>query len=366
MRLGAYTPLRNGASGSAWFQIENGSSGCEGSSTFAVQIDSLYFSDIAFYWSSSTSYSVQAGLDGSLQSCSTSSGVAVLTSSFGSHSARLECVGSGSSSGFELTGVKLNTQVIPYGSPSNSTLDDASSEVTYSAFSSISSSQSTIPSIKRGSFYQDTVSYTSSADASASFTFQGSAIYIFGMTGPEFGCFSISIDSTTIGTYNASTTIETYNTLLFFTTYLNASNEHTIKITNENDGMLLALDYFVAVQADTSSGSENTISGGTTTSSAKGSTATAVFGDGSTDGNQGPGGDSTATIIGGILGGLGALSVIWFCWAYWRWKKAGGQGGLFAAICGGRRKKPAPPPPSEPKQYPLWPMVLSRPKYAVG
>lgn len=40
--------------------------------------------------------------------------------------------------------------------------------------------------------------------------------------------------------------------------------------------------------------------------------------------------------------------------------------GLFAAICGGRRKKPAPPPPSEPKQYPLWPMVLSRPKYAVG
>lgn len=187
------------------------------------------------------------------------------------------------------------------------------------------------------------------------------------MTGPEFGCFSISIDSITIGIYNASTTFETYHTLLFFTTYLDASNEHTVKITNENDGMLLALDYFVAVQPGTSNRSGNTtISGSTTTSLAKGSTATADFGDGNTNSNQGSGGDSTAAIIGGILGGLGALFLIWFFWAYWRWKKAGGQGELFGAICGGRRKKPGPPPPSEPKQYPLWPMVLSRPKYAVG
>lgn len=127
------------------------------------------------------------------------------------------------------------------------------------------------------------------------------------MTGPEFGCFSISIDSTTIGIYNASTAVETYNTLLFFTTYLDASKEHKVKIINENDGMLLALDYFVAVQAGTSSGSGNIISGSTTTGSTKGSAATAVFGDGSTNGNQGSGDDSTAAIIGGILGTLGAL-----------------------------------------------------------
>lgn len=37
----AYTPSRNGALGSAWFQNEDGSSKCEGSSKFAVQIDSL-------------------------------------------------------------------------------------------------------------------------------------------------------------------------------------------------------------------------------------------------------------------------------------------------------------------------------------
>lgn len=127
------------------------------------------------------------------------------------------------------------------------------------------------------------------------------------MTGPEFGCFSISIDSTTIGIYNASTTVETYNTLLFFTTYLDASTEHIIKITNENDGMLLALDYFVAVQAGTGSGNENIISESTMTGPTKGNTATAVFGDGSTDGNQGSGDDSNAAIIGGILGTLGAL-----------------------------------------------------------
>lgn len=37
-----YTPSQNGALGSAWFQNENGSSKCEGSSKFAVQIDSLF------------------------------------------------------------------------------------------------------------------------------------------------------------------------------------------------------------------------------------------------------------------------------------------------------------------------------------
>lgn len=63
----------------------------------------------------------------------------------------------------------------------------------------------------------------------------------------------------------------------------------------------------MAVQAGTSSGSGNIISGSTTIGSTKGSTATAIFGDGSTNGNQGSGDDSTAAITGCILGSLGAL-----------------------------------------------------------
>lgn len=77
----------------------------------------------------------------------------------------------------------------------------------------------------------------------------GSALYIFGPTGPSFGTFQIGIDNSVIGTYNASTTINTYGTLLFFMTHLDSSSQHEVVVTNQVDGMMFALDYCVAVQA---------------------------------------------------------------------------------------------------------------------
>lgn len=73
----------------------------------------------------------------------------------------------------------------------------------------------------------------------------GSALYIFGPTGPTFGIYSITIDSTSMGTFNASSTITTYHTLLFFTTHLDGSQTHQVVMRNEVDGGLVALDYVV-------------------------------------------------------------------------------------------------------------------------
>lgn len=55
----------------------------------------------------------------------------------------------------------------------NATLDDAAAEISYTGFESTKAGLNDIPAIKTGSFYSDTVSYTSSAGASASFSFTG-------------------------------------------------------------------------------------------------------------------------------------------------------------------------------------------------
>nr|XP_031863697.1 uncharacterized protein CI109_000949 [Kwoniella shandongensis]KAA5530769.1 hypothetical protein CI109_000949 [Kwoniella shandongensis] len=336
-----YTPGRSGPAGGSWSQATDGTS---------EAID-----EAVFHWSAPASYSVQAGLDGALESASASSGSASLSTSFGSHSARLECVceacGGSQSEPFKFIGVRLETQVVASGTGVNSTLDDGSSAITYSGFQSTSSSSSSVSAIQNGEFYGNTVSYTTSGGAAASFTFQGSALYVFGMTGPEFGTFTIEIDSKMISTYNASTTVETYNTLLFFTTYLDGASQHTCKITNQIDGMLLALDYFVSVQE-----------AGTQTASASGPQATADFGNGS--GNPQSGGDNAGAVASGIIGALVGVFLLWLWWRYHRWKKAGGKGSFFASLCGGRRQK-AEAKKAEELKFHLWPMVLSLPKYAV-
>ncbi|CAD6575872.1 MAG: hypothetical protein TREMPRED_001507, partial [Tremellales sp. Tagirdzhanova-0007] len=146
----------------------------------------------------------------------------------------------------------MRTELTPSGSGINATLDDASSQITYSGFTSTQAGQSSISAINSGSFYQNTVSYTSSVGSSATFSFVGSALYIFGPTGPSFGVFQVEIDDSVIGTFNASTTVNLYNTLLFFVTHLGSTSQHGVVVTNQDDGKFLALDYCVSVQPETS------------------------------------------------------------------------------------------------------------------
>jgi hypothetical protein len=55
----------------------------------------------------------------------------------------------------------------------NAALDDAAAEIKYSGFQTTQSSASDVQAIRAGSFYQDTVSYTSNGGASASLSFTG-------------------------------------------------------------------------------------------------------------------------------------------------------------------------------------------------
>lgn len=55
----------------------------------------------------------------------------------------------------------------------NSTLDDAAAEIKYSGFQTTQSGVSDVQAIRTGSFYLDTVSYTSASGASASVSFRG-------------------------------------------------------------------------------------------------------------------------------------------------------------------------------------------------
>lgn len=213
----------------------------------------------------------------------------------------------------------------------------------------------------------------------------GSALYIFGCTGPSFGSFQITLDASIVGTYNASTTTDSYDTLLFFVSGLREGS-HSVSITNQVDGGLLALDYFVAASSSsTTSGAVGSgIVASTSTGTATGSAATAVFSGSSSTSSEGGGTGSAGAVAGGILGALGGLVstvrvhrheqiapswlnqrsqlLLYFAYRYYLYRKAGGEGGFFAALCGPPRKPPQRAGPAK-DDFKIWPMVRSRPKY---
>ncbi|GFZ43783.1 hypothetical protein JCM24511_01503 [Saitozyma sp. JCM 24511] len=361
--ISPFSPLLTYSSG--WQQATFGTAQCGGTGDFAVQVNQLYFAEFVWYWQSSSGYTVSAGLDGSLQTGTAGAQAATLSTSAGDHSARLEveCDNWGSTT-FALSGAQLtSTSAGPW---SNSTLDDASSAVTYTGWTSTSSVSSSIGAISSGTFYQGTVSYTSSAGASAAFSFTGSALYVFGCTGPSFGTFQITLDASVVGTYNASTTTDSYDTLLFFVSGLSEAS-HSVSITNQVDGGLLALDYFVAASSSSSSSVSTTTASGAITAStgtgtATGTAATALFSSGSSGtSSEGGGTGSAGAVAGGILGALGGLLLLYFAYRYYLYRKAGGEGGFFTSLCG----PPKPPQKAGPakNEFKIWPMVRSRPKY---
>ena len=119
-----------------------------------------------------------------------------------------------------------------------------------------------VPGLQGGSFQGGTVSYTSSRGAAATLSFQGmspragacgdnsgSAIFVYGPTGPQFGTFQVQIDGQTVGMFNSSTTISTFDTLLFFASGLDGASQHIVVMSNEEEGKLLAIDYATVMGA---------------------------------------------------------------------------------------------------------------------
>jgi hypothetical protein len=185
-----------------------------------------------------------------------------------------------------------------------------------------------------------------------------------------------------VGTFNASTTTDSY---LFFVSGLNEAS-HSVSITNQVDGGLLALDYFVAASSSLTTTTASGITAGTSTGTATGTAATAVFSGSSGTWSEGGGTGSAGAVAGGILGALGGLVsgstaphrlrwyfaslklsqrsqlLLYFAYRYYLYRKAGGEGGFFTALCGPPRKPPQKAGPAK-DEFKIWPMVRSRPKY---
>lgn len=86
-------------------------------STAMQDSDHGVVTEIRWLWEPSSTYSVQIGLDGTLQSGSASSGGATLSSTFANHTARLEttCPSSSTSDSFRLIGAEVQTQLTSSG-----------------------------------------------------------------------------------------------------------------------------------------------------------------------------------------------------------------------------------------------------------
>ncbi|KAK4685084.1 hypothetical protein P7C73_g5076, partial [Tremellales sp. Uapishka_1] len=90
-------------------------------------------------------------------------------------------------------------------------------------------------------------------------------------------------------------------------------------------------------------------------------TATAIFPNNGSSSSTTSSGTSSAAVIGGILGGLAGLTLLFFWYRYYAWRKNGGEGDFFVTLCGeGHKEKAAAKKAAE---WPLWPMMKSRPKY---
>jgi hypothetical protein len=89
---------------------------------------------------------------------------------------------------------------------------------------------------------------------------------------------------------------------------------------------------------------------------------------------------SAGAVAGGIIGALAGLVskgiflprsgarsnppqlVLYFAWRYYQYRKAGGEGDCFVALCGPRKKPPQKAGPGK-DEFHLWPMLRFRPKY---
>lgn len=269
------------------------------------------------------------------------------------------------------------------------TLDDSSTEIIYAGFISSGTPPSSRPKSAKSSdahkYSDDTLSYTSTAGATASFNFSGTLLYVFGPVGPAFGTFKIRVDGKDQGTFNSTREHETPSTLLWFGQF--TEGEHQVVISNQIDGRTLVLDYFICTTVAGVIGSTSEIgtqwgpgvsgSHGTSRPLDLHSTDMSPFPDLT---SEDKGKSAAGAIAGGIIGSLGALvstgnvaNVFWgspqqlllfLLWRYRQYRKSGGEGSAFAAFCGSSRK-PAPQAAGPGKgDFRLWPMIRSRPKYA--
>lgn len=88
------------------------------------------------------------------------------------------------------------------------------------------------------------VSATTSAGASATFTFAGDTVQIYGSTGPNDAPYSVQLDGGSSSTFNATKFADHQQVLLYYADNLGPGS-HNVKIVNQPalSGQSLNIDY---------------------------------------------------------------------------------------------------------------------------
>ncbi|KAG8687479.1 hypothetical protein FRC11_007156, partial [Ceratobasidium sp. 423] len=161
----------------------------------------------------------------------------------------------------------------------------------------------TDPTGETGSYHQNTVHTTSAQGSAVTVQFRH-AIYVYGSTDSFSGTYDVKIDGKSAASFEGSTSTFRQPALLFYADGLD-SNDHTLTLTNQQQGSILRFDYAVA-----STWTESTASSNPEASS----TPEALLA-----GHQ----SRTAVIIGGVVGGVvGCMLLVLFALCCLRLRRA--------------------------------------------
>ncbi|KAJ3984758.1 hypothetical protein F5890DRAFT_1514962 [Lentinula detonsa] len=239
-----------------------------------------------------------AGQDVVQQILGTASGL-----SNGKHTA---VITSSSSSPIDIDYVDIQTQIGESGSQlTKSTVDDTDPSFIYSPASEWSVND-------EDTFFNDTLHYTSGAGASASVTFSGEAVAMYGTVSQDHADIQLSLDGQNItfgaGANGFASTLHT-QVLLYYAQGL-GSNQHSLTVSADpqsGTGPFIDVDAIV-VYSSTGPGSSTSSSIPTSTSSQRDSTSSGKL--------------PTKTMIGVIVGSiLGILLLLGLVFFLLRWRR---------------------------------------------
>lgn len=180
----------------------------------------------------------------------------------------------------------------------NSTLiDDAdtSGVVSYSPSGSWANIDATLA---QGSYHGDTVHATSTLGSSVAVRFKGNAVYVFGSTDSSSGKFDAQVDQKAAASLVGATTTFRQPALLYYADGF-GDGEHTLTLTNQEEGTTLRFDYLVASDWLEGAGASSSSSA---TSSSNTAAAAAI--------NQNAARSNHAAVLGGVIGGVVGLILL--------------------------------------------------------
>ncbi|CEL61973.1 hypothetical protein RSOLAG1IB_04723 [Rhizoctonia solani AG-1 IB] len=163
----------------------------------------------------------------------------------------------------------------------------------------------TDPTGQTGSYHQNTIHTTSTRGSAVSIQFSGNAIYVYGSTDSSSGAYDAKIDGQSATSLQGSTATFRQPALLYYADGLDSS-DHTLTLTNRQEGSILRFDYAVASTWTEGIASTNPEAAASTPGPARTETHS-----------------RTAVIVGSVVGGvIGCLLLALFALCCLRLKRA--------------------------------------------